>query len=100
AGRAPVSDCDATVSTSLVGGSAGCSRVVEGTGNVIFGGEVAADTSGSMRYVQIRYSGAVLSPNNELQGLTTTGAGSGTVIDHIQVHNSGDDGIEAFGGRN
>jgi hypothetical protein len=100
AGRAPVSDCDANVSTSLVGGSAGCARVVEGTGNVIFGGEVANDTSGSVRYVQIRYSGAVLSPNNELQGLTTGGAGANTALDHIHVHNSGDDGIESFGGRN
>src|SRR5690606_16052710 len=36
---------------------------------------------------------------NELQGLTTGGVGSGTTIDHVQVHNSSDDGVEFFGGR-
>lgn len=99
AGRAPISDCDPTVSTSLVGGTAGCSRIVEGTGNALGGGEIANDSSGTFRYVQIRYSGVAISQGNELQGLTTVGAGSGTVIDHVQVHNSGDDGIEVFGGR-
>jgi hypothetical protein len=99
AGRAPVSDCDPNVSTSLVGGNAGCARIVEGTGNAAGGGEVANDSSGSVRYVQIRYSGVAISEGNELQGLTTVGAGSGTTIDHVQVHNSADDGVEVFGGR-
>ena len=52
-----------------------------------------------MSYVQIRYSGFVLSSNSELQGLTPSGVGSGTQIDHIQIHNSSDDGAEVFGGR-
>jgi hypothetical protein len=34
-----------------------------------------------------------------LQGLTPSGVGSGTQLDHIQIHNSSDDGIEVFGGR-
>jgi hypothetical protein len=100
AGRAPISDCDPLVSTSTVGGSDGCARVVEGTANVAGGGGVPGDTSGSIRYVQIRFSGQIVGANNELQGLTTVGAGSNTVIDHLQVHNSGDDGVEFFGGRN
>jgi hypothetical protein len=33
-----------------------------------------------------------------LQSLTTTGVGSGTVLEFIQSHNSSDDGIEFFGG--
>src|SRR3712207_1753289 len=52
-----------------------------------------------MRFVQIRYSGFAIAPGNELQGLTMGGVGSNTTIDHIQVHNSSDDGIEIFGGR-
>lgn len=95
AGRAPISNCNATVT----GGSAGCENTVEGTGNALYGGAVPADSSGRMQYVQIRYSGVAITPNNELQGLTTAGVGSGTTISHIQIHNSADDGIEVFGGR-
>jgi len=51
-----------------------------------------------MRFVQIRYSGFVLSGNSELQALTTGGTGSGTTLENIQVFNSSDDGAEFFGG--
>jgi hypothetical protein len=63
-----------------------------------YGGPNAADSSGQMSYVQIRYSGIAISDGNELQGLTLGGTGSGFVLDHIQSHNSADDGIEIFGG--
>jgi hypothetical protein len=96
AGRAPISNCNLA---GVTGGAVNCENVVEGTGNALYGGNVPTDTSGVMRYVQIRYSGTVISPNNELQGLTLGGTGSGTTLDHIQVHNSSDDGIEIFGGR-
>lgn len=95
AGRAPISNCNQTVP----GGSANCESIVEGTTSALYGGATADDDSGTVRYVQIRYSGTVISPNNELQGLTLAGTGSGTTIDHVQVHNSSDDGIEIFGGR-
>ncbi|WP_326524057.1 hypothetical protein [Sphingomonas sp.] len=95
AGRAPISNCN----TNVAGGSVNCENVVEGTGNALYGGATPTDSSGVFRYVQIRYSGTVISPNNELQGLTLGGTGSGTVIDHVQIHNSSDDGIEIFGGR-
>lgn len=96
AGRAPISDCSPS---TVPGGTAACERIVEGTGTARYGGEVAADSSGVLQYVQIRYSGITISPNNELQGLTPAGVGSGTVISHVQVHNSADDGVEIFGGR-
>lgn len=98
AGRAPVSNC-ISGSNDAAGSSTTCEAVVEGTGNALYGGNVPADSSGTMQYVQIRYSGTEITPNNELQGLTLAGAGSGTVLDHIQIHNSSDDGIEIFGGR-
>src|SRR5690606_11738904 len=44
------------------------------------------------------YSGFTLAPDKELQALTPSGVGSGTQLDHIQSHNSSDDGIEVFGG--
>ncbi len=96
AGRAPISNCNLA---GVAGGAANCENVVEGTGNALYGGATPTDTSGVFRYVQIRYSGTIISPNNELQGLTLGGTGSGTTIDHVQVHNSSDDGIEIFGGR-
>lgn len=96
AGRAPISNCNLA---GVTGGSANCENVVEGTGTALYGGNAPADNSGTFRYVQIRYSGTILAEGVELQGLTLGGTGYGTTIDHVQVHNSSDDGIEVFGGR-
>lgn len=94
-GRAPVTDC--------TGGSPGtelCWRDTEGaTAQALFGGATPTDNSGTLNYVQIRYSGFILSANTELQSLTLEGTGSGTTVQHIHSHNSSDDGIEIFGGR-
>ncbi|HLL59189.1 MAG TPA: hypothetical protein VK391_04780 [Allosphingosinicella sp.] len=94
-GRAPISDCN----TQVAGGSAQCEQVIEGTTSSLYGGALATDNSGSLRFVQIRYSGVAIATGNELQGLTMGGVGNNTTIDHVQVHNSSDDGIEIFGGR-
>ena len=94
-GRAPISDCN----TAVAGGSANCQNVIEGTTGSFYGGNVATDNSGVVQFVQIRYSGFSIAPGNELQGLTTGGVGSATTIDHVQIHNSSDDGVEFFGGR-
>lgn len=66
-----------------------------------FGGNNDADNSGEMSYVRIEFAGVSLNPsilNNEINGLTFGGVGSGTKIDHIQVSFSGDDSFEWFGG--
>lgn len=97
AGRAPISNCLVGVNDAN-GTSTTCENVVEGTGNALYGGPNQGDNSGVFEFVQIRYSGTVISPNNELQGLTTGGVGFGTTIRNVQVHNSSDDGIEIFGG--
>jgi len=57
-----------------------------------------ADNSGTLKYVIIAESGLGFRPNQEVQGLTLESAGSGTVLDYIQVVGSDDDGIEWFGG--
>jgi hypothetical protein len=95
-GRAPVTDC---LAPGAAEGTVACERDTEGTSNALYGGAQPADNSGRMSFVQIRYSGFVLSGNSELQGLTPSGAGSGTILENIHVHNSSDDGIEIFGGR-
>ena len=94
-GRAPISDCNAAVA----GGSANCQNVIEGTTSSFYGGALPNDSSGTLQFVQIRYSGVTIAPGNELQGLTLGGVGANTAVDHVQVHNSSDDGIEIFGGR-
>lgn len=95
-GRAPVTDCAAPGATP---GTTACERQVEGAVDpALFGGANSADNSGTLKFVQIRYSGFVLSGNSELQSLTTGGTGSGTVLENIQSVNSSDDGVEFFGG--
>ena len=101
-GRAPIRGC----STAVAQGSVDCQNAVEGitaaTGRqALYGGATTTDSSGTMRYVQIRYPGEFLSSaaaGDDLNGLTLGGIGSGTDISFLQVHNSGDDGIEVFGG--
>lgn len=95
-GRAPVTDCIAPGATP---GTIGCERQVEGAAQpAIFGGATNNDSSGTLSFVQIRYSGFVLSGDNELQSLTTGGTGTGTTFNHVMSHNSSDDGVEFFGG--
>lgn len=97
-GRAPVTDC--TVAPAATPGTVDCERQTEGAVDpAYFGGATANDNSGTIDYVQIRYSGYVLSGNSELQSLTLGGVGSGTTIGHFHSHNSSDDGFEIFGGR-
>lgn len=100
-GRAPVSDCTDQVfnTASAPNANPQCEQQLEGT-NVAtpFGGADPDDSSGSMTFNQIRFSGFELGQANELQSLTTGGIGSGTVLNHIQSFNSSDDGVEFFGG--
>ncbi len=63
-----------------------------------FGGNNPADSSGVLRYVRVEYAGIEFSPDNELNGIAFQGVGSGTVVDHVQVHMNQDDGVEMFGG--
>lgn len=93
-GRAPISNCEGSGTTP---GTAQCQAQVEGT-NAFYGGNGASDNSGTIQYLRIQHSGFQVLPNQELNGITLAGIGNGTTIDHVQVHNSSDDGIEWFGG--
>ncbi|PQM26756.1 hypothetical protein CVO77_17305 [Sphingopyxis lindanitolerans] len=95
-GRAQITDCAAT---GAAPGSNACERQTEGAvDDALYGGVLNNDNSGRMSYVQIRYSGYVLSSNSELQSLTLQAVGSATQIDHIMSYNSSDDAVEVFGG--
>jgi hypothetical protein len=66
--------------------------------NVIYGGGDDLDSSGTFSYVSLRYGGKVIGLGNELNGLSLGGIGKETVIDHIEIYNNVDDGIEIWGG--
>lgn len=93
-GRAAINACPG----STVSGTPECQTQIEGTSGSMYGGNYNADSSGTMRYVRVMYSGFEIAPGNELQGITLGGTGTGTTLEFLQVHNSSDDGIEIFGG--
>ena len=66
--------------------------------NGLYGGDDPADNSGILKYVSVRHGGAVIGADNEINGITLGGVGTGTVIDHVEVVANKDDGIELFGG--
>jgi hypothetical protein len=57
-----------------------------------------AENSGTMKFIQILNSGFAVAPDKEVNGLSLCGIGSGTTIEDIVVTNSGDDGVELWGG--
>lgn len=66
--------------------------------HIRFGGNNAEDNSGMLKYVVIKYAGAEVAHDKELNGLSLGGVGSGTVIDYVEVYKGKDDGIEIWGG--
>ena len=63
-----------------------------------YGGTVATDNSGVFKYISIRHGGITIGADNEINGLTLGGVGSGTTVDHIEIVANQDDAIEIFGG--
>ena len=63
-----------------------------------YGGTIANDNSGTIRYLRIEYSGAIYNANKEFNALSLFGVGSGTTIEYVQFYRSSDDGVEFFGG--
>ncbi len=69
-----------------------------GDTKVLYGGGNDDDDSGSLSYVSFRYGGKVIGLNNELNGLSLGGIGRATEINHVEIMNNVDDGIEIWGG--
>ncbi|MBN1515012.1 hypothetical protein JXA32_00430, partial [Candidatus Sumerlaeota bacterium] len=64
----------------------------------LYGGADDDDDSGSISYLSIRYGGKVIALANELNGLSMGGIGRATDVDHVEIMNNVDDGIETWGG--
>ena len=76
----------------------GSAAKIEGGVDREYGGSDAADNSGVLKYVRVEYPGIAFQPDNEINGITFGGVGSGTTVDYVQVSFSGDDSFEWFGG--
>ena len=63
-----------------------------------YGGDNDDDDSGEIHYLSLRYGGRVVGLANELNGLSLGGIGRATEIDHVEIMNNVDDGIEIWGG--
>lgn len=72
--------------------------VADGVNDVIYGGADDNDDSGSIHYLSLRYGGKVIGLANELNGLSLGAIGRETDIDHVEIMNNVDDGIEIWGG--
>ncbi len=71
----------------------------EGEGDTgAYGGDDDNDNSGTMRYVRVEYAGKKLATDNELNGFSFNGVGSGTTLEYLQAYKCADDGFEFFGG--
>ena len=82
----------------ISGATEGSTGATEIDNNQPYGGTDAADNSGTLTYVEIRYSGARSSADIEHNGLTLNGVGNGTTINNIYIADGADDAIEFFGG--
>ncbi|MBC6404005.1 MAG: hypothetical protein GDA35_10385 [Hyphomonadaceae bacterium] len=95
-GRAPINRCNkpsATVGTAACEGK----NIDKGV-DALYGGAVSGDSSGSLRYVQVKYAGSQPARLFYLRGIFFGGVGSGTTVEYVQVHNTTRYGIGYFGG--
>lgn len=87
-GNAPVNTCP---------NLAACDAAFE-VGSHNYGGNNKEDSSGALKYVRVEFGGFKINDTQEMNGISFGGVGSGTVVDHVQVHMNNDDGLEFWGG--
>jgi hypothetical protein len=79
------------------GGANGQTATAE-VSDLTYGGSIDNDSSGSIRYLRIEYTGAAFTNEKEFNGVSLFAVGSGTIFEYVQSYEGGDDGIEFFGG--
>lgn len=67
-------------------------------GGFTYGGSTDTDSSGSIKNLVIKGTGAAINADSEYNGISLYAVGSGTTIENVAVVNGADDGIEFFGG--
>lgn len=88
-GKAPINQ---------TGGEAQYESGILGADVAKYGGTIANDNSGVLKYVRIEYAGIALAQDKEINSLTLAAVGSGTTIENVQASFGGDDAFEFFGG--
>ena len=78
--------------------SGGASTAQSEVADLTYGGTIANDNSGSIRYLRLEYTGANFSATKEFNGVSLFGVGSGTIFEYVQCYHGSDDGFEFFGG--
>ena len=56
------------------------------------------DNSGVLKYVSVRFAGAILQVGGELNGISFGSVGRATTVDHVEVISAADDNMEFWGG--
>ena len=74
--------------------SAATPKEIEGISGQTYGGTNPSDGSGTLQYVRVWHGGAVVGADNEINGITFGGVGSGTVVEYCEVAYNADDGFE------
>ncbi len=68
-------------------------------GNLTYGGQDAADNSGTLSYIRVEYAGAgIIEGSVEYNGFGFYAVGSGTTVNNLETFKGSDDGFEFFGG--
>ena len=78
--------------------SGGSSTAQSEVADLTYGGTISNDSSGSIRYLRLEYTGANFSAVKEFNGVSLFGVGSGTTFEYVQCYHGADDGFEFFGG--
>lgn len=76
----------------------GASTAQSEVADLTYGGTIANDNSGSIRYLRIEYAGAAYNSEKEFNGVSLFAVGSGTTFEYVEAYQGADDGFEFFGG--
>lgn len=66
--------------------------------DLAYGGNESNDSSGSIKYLRLEYTGYAYNSEKEFNGLSLFGVGNGTTIEYVQSYEGSDDAFEWFGG--
>ncbi|MBM9501574.1 hypothetical protein JWG44_15075 [Leptospira sp. 201903071] len=81
-----------------IGSRAAAQNTEGGTGLQYNSGANDTGNSGTLTYTIVEFAGNEVAVGDELNGISMYVVGSGTTLDHVQIHRHLDDGIEAWGG--
>jgi hypothetical protein len=76
----------------------GASTAQSEVADLTYGGTIANDNSGSIKYLRIEYAGAAFNSEKEFNGVSLFAVGSGTTFEYVEAYQGADDGFEFFGG--